>query len=793
MFPLGFPVFAATTHGEAADLGYAIQPAELREVQLRDDFWLPRIERNHRTTLWHAIAKCKEEGRFENFEAAAGVPGKTFRGLVFDDSDVYKIIEGIAYSLQLYPDPKLEAEADRIIELVAAAQEPDGYIQTAYTCAARGQKTPMKPVRWQQEWAHELYDVGHMYEGAVAYFRTTGKRRFLDVAIKSADLVCKTYNDQGLRMVPGHQEIELGLVKLYEATGERKYLEQAKWFLDVRGRADRRDRLLGEYCQDHEPVVDQKSAVGHAVRAGYMYAAMADVNALAEAPGYAQALRNLWNDVNSSKLYVTGGIGSSGSNEGFASGFHLPNLSAYAETCASIANAMWNQRMFQTFADGKYIDVVERALYNAFLSGVGMDGTSFFYPNVLTSLGGAQRSPWFACSCCPSNDVRVFPTIPRWVYSKGENTVFVNLYVASNLETKLGGQDLRLELDSKYPWDGKVALAVQPEKPRRFAIALRIPGWARGQASGTNLYRFAQKSEEPFSVKVNGETVLPNLEKGYVTIEREWKKGDRIELDLPMIPRRVRAAEEVRDDVGKVAIQRGPLVYCAEFADNQGAKVTSLVLSDEAKFASHFDPNLLGGVEVIETHAAPAKRRLDGGVEVGESRPLRLIPYYAWAHRGPGEMNVWHATSPDFAMAEPAPTLARRAKVTTSGGARESALTDQLVPETSVDETYPPFHWWPKKGSTEWVELALAEPATISAVRVFWFQDEPHGECRLPSAWRVFSRRDGAWVRMTDSELAIEKDLWCGVSFDPIQTDAVRIEVDLPNGFSCGMHEVVIE
>jgi DUF1680 family protein len=572
----------------------------------------------------------------DNFLKAAGKMDGPHTGLVFNDSDIFKVVEGAAYSLSLHPDPELEAYLDRLIGIVADAQEDDGYLYTARTVDPSGVEAEREGLsRWSNlRFNHELYNLGHMYEAAVAHYQATGKQNFLAIAIKSADLLCEVFGPDGKRDVPGHQEVELGLAKLFRVTGDERYLKLAKFFLDERGHYNGREEngLFGipGYAQDHLPVVEQKEAVGHAVRAGYMYAAMADIAALTGDQDYSRALDAIWDNVVAKKLYLTGGIGARHHGESFGDDFELPNATAYTETCAAIANIYWNHRMFLLHGHGKYLDVLERTLYNGFLSGISLSGDTFFYPNPLesdgeyefNSDGSATRNPWFECSCCPTNVVRFVPSLLGYVLAHRDDTLYVNLYVAGRGQVDLPGGRVYINQETNYPWDGAIKLTVEVEQEADFTLALRIPGWALGRPLPSDLYHYLDSSAQDVSISVNGEAVAVDMDKGFAGIERRWRAGDVVELELPMPIRRVLSHEAVKENRGKVALERGPIVYCAEGIDNGGLAL-GLELPDALELASHHEPALLGGVTVIK----------------GAS--LTLIPYYAWSHRGVGEMAVW--------------------------------------------------------------------------------------------------------------------------------------------------------
>ncbi|MGB2845744.1 MAG: glycoside hydrolase family 127 protein, partial [Candidatus Aminicenantaceae bacterium] len=595
---------------------YPIKPIPFTEVSINDAFWSIRTETNRKVTIPFAFKKCEETGRINNFLKAAGKMEGKFEGLRYNDSDVFKIMEGASYSLRLHPDPKLEKYLDDLIVIIAAAQEDDGYLYTARTIDPENPAPGAGDTRWSKlRGSHELYNVGHMYEAAVAHYLATGKRTFLDVAIRNADLLVETFGPDKKHDMPGHQETEIGLVKLYRVTGNDKYLNLARFFLNERGKAhdgefypeSSRFALYNrtKHIQDHKPVLEQEEAVGHAVRAAYMYAGMADVAALTGNVNYVSAINRIWENVVSKKLYLTGGIGSRHDGEAFGDNYELPNLTAYNETCAAIGNVMWNHRLFLLFGETKYLDVLERTLYNGLISGVSLSGDLFFYPNPLESdgkfkfnQGALTRKPWFDCACCPGNLARFLPSIPGYIYANKGNILYVNLFVSSSAKIKIADNKVTIKQESNYPWEGDINITVDPERSEKFAIYVRIPGWAQNQPVPSDLYRYIKKSEKKVSLKVNGNSVNLNMDKGFAKILRKWKKGDIIELDLPMPIRKVMCNEKVEDNRGRVALERGPVVYCAEEADN-GKNVRKLVIPDNVVLRSEYRKDLVGGVVII--------------------------------------------------------------------------------------------------------------------------------------------------------------------------------------------------
>lgn len=621
---------------------YPIKPVPFTDVNVTSGFWHERMETNRLVTIPYDFKKCEETGRISNFAKAGGLQDGEFEGIYFNDSDVLKVIEGAAYSLSLHPDPELEAYLDSVITLIAAAQEEDGYLYTNRTINPDKAADGAGAERWTNlRIYHELYNVGHMYEAAVAHYQATGKRSLLDVAIKNADLVADVFGPGRNMGVPGHEEIEIGLVKLYRVTGDQKYLDLARFFIDQRGNAEGHD-LYGASAQDHLPVVEQSEAVGHAVRAGYLYAGMADVAALTGKQDYIDALGRIWDNIVTKKLYITGGVGAMRHGEGFGANYVLPNATAYNETCAAIAMMLMNHRLFLLHGHGKYMDVFERIMYNGFLSGISLEGNTFFYPNPLEfdgkyafNQGQTGRSPWFDCSCCPVNIVRILPSLPGYVYAVRDNDFYVNLYMQNKSTIVLENQSVTIEQKTNYPWDGTIQVSIDPEKTGTFRIFLRIPGWLRNQPVPGDLYQYVQSNDSKATITINGQKYPLSVQNGYAEINRTWEAGDHISLKMPMAVRKVISHPKVEDNHKRVALERGPLVYCAEGIDNEN-QVLNLVLDKDASFSAEQKPDLLGGITVIKGKAGYS----DDGARM-QVRDFTAIPYYAWAHRGTGEMNVW--------------------------------------------------------------------------------------------------------------------------------------------------------
>lgn len=602
---------------------YPIKPVSFTQVKLTDNFWAPRIQRNHKVTIPIAFHQSEITGRIKNFEVAGGLTEGTFCSLyAFDDSDVYKIIEGASYSLQTIPDPELEAYLDSLIYKIGEAQEDDGYLYTNRTILGDSASDMAGPSRWAhvEKASHELYNVGHMYEAAVAFYEATGKRSLLDIAIKNADLIDKVFGWDALVRTPGHQEIELGLIKLYRSTGDEKYLELSKFFLEARGPGGQKQK------QQHAKVLDQTEAVGHAVRAGYMFSAMADVAAITGDPSYIEVVDKIWEDIAHRKTYVTGGIGTEAGNEGFDKPYILPNDRAYCETCASVAYTFMNHRLFSLKGESKYYDMLEKTIYNALIAGVSLSGDHFFYPNPLESEGQHARSEWFGCACCPSNVSRFIPAVPGYVYSQTNDAIFVNLFVDNTAQIDLNGTMVVIKQETNYPWDGHVDILINPKKAKTFSLKIRKPGWTRNEAIPGNLYMFYDKSNATLTIKLNDENIEPQEENGYLVITRKWKKGDKISYDMPMEVRRVLSDPKIVANKGNLAFQRGPIIFCAEWPESKDGKVLDLSVNAELSASTEFLPKLLNGTQVIKI------------------QDITLIPYHLWNNRGAGEMMVWLQT-----------------------------------------------------------------------------------------------------------------------------------------------------
>ncbi|MCS7237047.1 MAG: glycoside hydrolase family 127 protein [Thermoguttaceae bacterium] len=761
-----------------------LQPVPHPQVRLTDGFWAKRIEVNRVATLPHNVEWCEKTGRLSNFDKAAGKVAGKFEGIYFNDSDVYKVLEGAAHILAATGDPQLDKELDTLIARIAAAQQPDGYLNTFFTLV-----DPQN--RWADlHYRHQLYLAGHLFEAAVAHYRATGKRNLFDVAERFADLIVKEFGP-GKRLDPdGHQEIELALIKLFEVTGKREYLELAKFFIDVRGDASRR-QLWGPNVQDHKPFREQEEIVGHAVRAMYMCCGAADLYAWTGEEALLATLDRLWADLTQYKLYITGGIGARGAGEAFGERYELPNAQAYAETCAAIGLVLWNWRMALLKADARYVDIMEQALYNGFLSGVSLDGRLFFYVNPLESAGNHHRQPFYDCACCPTNVVRIIPQVPGLFYAQDATGVYVHLYGTGVTQLTWNGTPVEIRQRTEYPWDGRVELILAVPSPVKMALRLRIPGWCR-----------------QWAIAVNGRKLEVPCQQGYAVLEREWTGKEQVLLEFAMPVERIEAHPAVLANRGRVAIRRGPIVYCFEQVDN-GGPVRHLVLAKDPQFQTSYRADLLGGVVVVHALDAKGQKRI-------------AIPYYAWDHREPGEMIVWvrqqgkprqvpvddpswkgllyRVLTPESLTSEEEWTLSERAVPSASHCAAQdtvTALNDLIEPANSCDLSIPRFTWWDRRGTKEWVQYEFGEPVRVQAVGVYWFDDgRINRHCRVPASWQLLYRKGDQWVPVKNlTPYGTQQDRYNWVRFEPVETSALRIEVQLdPSGpWSGGILEWKVE
>jgi len=763
----------------AAELA-KLQAVPFTAVKINDSFWSPRRAVNRTASIAANLENLEKAGNLSNFRLAAQKATSGYKGPVFMDSDLYKAMEAAAYSLATDPDPALEKRLDEIIALIAAAQQADGYLNTYFIV-----KEPAK--RWQnlRDW-HELYCAGHLFEAAVAHFQATGKRTFLDVACRLADHIDSVFGPSPKRLgYPGHPEIELALIKLWRATGQDRYFKLAQFFVENRGRkffADEHktplDRYDGSYWQDDVPICEHRNIKGHAVRAAYLLSGATDVAAETGNTGLLTMIQRVWRNTTERNMYLTGGIGPSAHNEGFTVDYDLPNLTAYQETCATIALAQWNHRLALLYGDARYADVVERALYNGMLAGVSQDGTKFFYVNPLESVGSHHRSAWFGCACCPPNVARTLAALGGYAYATSVTGLWVNLYIQGSVEARLGNTPVRLAVQTEYPWDGKTRLTISVAKPAEFALRLRVPSWCRAP-----------------QLTVAGQPVAqPMTERGYAVLRRTWRDGDVVELNLPMPVERVAANPRVKADTGLLALQRGPLVYCIEQVD-QAEPLDTLYLPTEAALTASREPTLLGGVVVLRGTAQAAveadwTRRLYQPQPAAKKTPMVAIPYYAWDNREPGAMKVWLPVAPPPSASG---SLEGRATVSISfahSNCQPQGIRDGIEPKSSGEQPRQNCHWWPHRGTTEWVQYTWKSPVAASGSRVYWFDDTNRGACRLPAAWHIEYLDGQQWKPVqVEGAYPIAKDKWCEVKFAPVQTKALRLVVQMQKDWAAGVHE----
>jgi uncharacterized protein len=730
----------------ASTRDYPTQAVPFTDVDITDDFWAPRMEVNRTVSIQHCFQKSDER----------------------PNSDNPRLIEAAAYMLAKRRDPEFESFIDAHIDKAVARTEsrltePDKIVRVS----------------------------GNFLEAGVAYFRATGKRQLLDSAIKIADKMDAAYGPGKKTYISGHEGLKIGLISLYRQTGDEKYWRLAKFFLDERGKDDYPRQgeaaLDRTYAQDHKPVIQQTEAVGHCVRAMYLYIPMTDVAAFTGRPEYSSALDKIWEDMVYKKIYLTGSIGSIRFHEQFGGPYGLPNLSAWNETCASYGNVLWSHRMFLLHQDAKYLDVMERVLYNGFATGVSLKGDRFFYQNPLTSFGNYERFDWINVPCCPPNVVRLTASLGGYIYATAPDSIFVNLFVGSKANIKLGGNAVAVRQETRYPWEGTTKISVDPAQPASFTLFVRIPGWTGKQVMPGDLYHFMEDPEQAPVFKLNGNPIAVRAEKGFAKIDRQWKKGDVIEFAMPMPVRRVQANYQVPEDEGRVALQRGPLVYCAEWPDN-GGHALQILVPDDAEFKTEFRKNLLNGVNVVTSNVLAVTRAPDGVSLRTGPHPLVAIPYYSWSNRGPGEMAVFLARRGDKTRVAPIPPDPI-ARVTSSGGIKKAwtgyndqnddiaAVYDGVDPLSSADESNLYFRMRPPVGQPAWVVYEFKKPTRISASDVYFVDDKRF--CKLPASWRLLYQEGGQWKPMAArAPLGVEKDKFNTVTFEPVTATAVRLEVE---------------
>ncbi|NLE34464.1 MAG: hypothetical protein GX622_05130 [Bacteroidales bacterium] len=760
-------LLAACTGKRPGDEIYSpVNQPDITSVAITDQFWNQRIDNNHRVSVIKMFETWEAEGHFPD----------------------PKVIEAAGYILLTEDDTLLRQLADRGIERLLAYVLPDGH-----------------PRKWKDLLNGEMYFGGHTMEAAIPYFQATGDRKILDAAIILADDICENFGPDKRRDISQHEEVKIGLLKLYHFTGDQKYLDMARFFLDERGHSNNGRELYGEYAQDHLPVIDQPEVVGHAVRGTYLYTPLAELAALTHNTDYIEASDRLWEDATYTKTFLTGHVGTYRDHEDFGEAYELPNLSCWNETCASIGSFFWNFNMFSLHRDAKYADMMERLLYNGILPGVSLDGSKFFYQNPLRSFGGVERHEWFGPNCCPPNVARLFASLGKYIYATSGSDFYVNLYISSKLDTKINGNMITVTQESGLPWEGTVKLTISPDSPTRFTLMPRIPGWTGDSPMPGDLYHYMSKLKGESIVLVNGEEVNARHVNGYISINREWRDGDVVELLFPVESRLVAANPKVKEDVGYVAIERGPLVYCAEGIDN-GGSVSDIVINTGLIMTPAMQPDLAGGVVTLTGQAGKASRdKASNGISVSEIS-LTAVPYFAWAHRGDGEMAVWITTEPEKARIEPGPSLASGATVSSScgegtladnypggdvpsiakrfypsshsGSAGFPVLYDEVKPVSSFDGSSTYFALRPAEGDEAWVQYSFHTPTTLASTEVYWKDDRQ--ACLSPASWELFYLENGVWtaVSTTDS-FGVEKDMFNRVNFEPVTTSAVRLKIRL--------------
>lgn len=652
-------VAALSLAGGAANAAGVIKQVPFTDVQVTDQFWKQRLDVMRKTTIRYAFQKCTDAGQLRNFEYAgkiasgeAKVGDLTFQSYnPYDDAEVYKVLEGASYLLTVQKDASLEEYCDGVVDLICSAQEPDGYLQTNFTI-----HNPLHPwyegEKWKMDWnlSHETFNVGELIEAAIAYYQATGKDKLLQCAKRAADNMLSVFNEDGIKMAPGHAVVEMALVRLYELTGEERYLQGCKFFLDCRGirkfdpnSADQ--RVNGKYWQDHLPAIEQRSAEGHAVRAMYFYSGMADWVRYTGDKDYETAVTAIWDNIAGKKFYITGGFGARHNNEAFGEDYELPNASAYCETCASVAGSMFNLRMFRLHGEGRYIDMLERALYNTVLDGYGIAGKTFYYPNSLAaSTRGDNRSEWFGTSCCPTNLCRLIPSVPGYIYATDDDALYWNLFVASKATATVGRSKVDMTVTGSYPYKGDMKMTMSAvEGDGTFTLKVRIPGWTGDKPVDSDLYAYVNPTTAPVVIKVNGTEIEYTKADGYALLNRQWAEGDVVEVSLPMDIHQVVSNEKLKSNDGLCSYERGPIVYCMEGADNAGAVLDRFYIPKDADLSTASAPTNLsvfrGGMLQIKAGGYLCTSTDEGVKQT--PRSIRLIPYFARAHRGTTAMKVW--------------------------------------------------------------------------------------------------------------------------------------------------------
>jgi len=755
-----------------------IVPVDYRRVTITDQFWSPRQNALRETTMRQQFQMLEEHHYRTNFERAAARESGGYEGYVFNDSDVYKVLEAAAFVLGTHPDKWLDAKTDEWIELVAKAQEPDGYINTHFQLMASNEK--WKNIRDK----HEMYCAGHLFEAAAEHYKATGKKNLLNVAIKMADHMVDKFGEGKLPAYEGHPEPELALFKLADAMGDHRYAQLAELFLNRRGtnffateHNTPLDQYKGDYWSDNHLIREHDEIVGHAVRAAYLFTGAADLAIRKRDPEMVAMLDRVWRNTTERRMFVTGGLGPSGSNEGFTVDYDLPTFTAYQESCASIANSLWNFRLLQLHAESKYADVLETALYNGTLAGINLAGDKYFYVNPLASHGTHHRQSWFGCACCPPNLARLIGQVGGLAYAASDSALYVNLYIGGTVKVRESGLDADLDVKTNYPWEGKVEITVK-RAGTGFDLKLRQPSWLKEAA------------------KVDGKAVKADAD-GYIMVKRTWKSGDKVTLELPMAVRKVASHPRVAATAGMFAVARGPLVYCAEGVDNSANfGQLNVPIEGEVSIAQMSD-KVLGKIVAVKLEAYQLddmewNGRLFNEIPGVKPTQLTLVPYAMWDNRAAGEMAVWFSPAPVTPLMRGYEKGASVALSFTSNICDPAGVIDGYAPATSGENSPRQTHFWPNKGGTEWIELTFAQEQVVSSSRIFWFDDTGHGECRIPKSYRLEVWVGDSWKPVTlqsGQQYGAKLDSWNEVKFDQVRTHKLRLVIDQQEKFSSGVHE----